>query len=257
MGQQESNNRSRKTDFKVGRIDFPTTNWGDISYFKHPQSTRFQKSIGNLYERYRDPLYILSIRSLRLSPDDASDMVHDFFISKVIDKNIVARANQSRGRFRSFISATFVNFVKDHWRTESSKTEALKDFLSMFKSDSESSVLAAITIEWCRSLVHHALDQLQNECSETGRGTTWIAFRKWFVNPLIHGSVRPKIEELTDLLQTESDRQTYNKIETGKRAFARHLRSLVGLYAEEAEIETEIKELMNSLSKLSNRAKLT
>jgi RNA polymerase sigma-70 factor (ECF subfamily) len=70
-------------------------------------------ALEKLCRSYWYPLYAFARRQGR-SPEDAQDLTQGFF-ARLLEQNIVARADQGRGRFRTFLLASFRNFMANEW----------------------------------------------------------------------------------------------------------------------------------------------
>ena len=66
-----------------------------------------------LCENYWQPLYSY-VRRRGYSPDDAQDLTQEFF-ARLLENNRFARADQSRGKFRSFLLGSLKHFLSDEW----------------------------------------------------------------------------------------------------------------------------------------------
>jgi DNA-directed RNA polymerase specialized sigma24 family protein len=67
------------------------------------------KALAELSGRYWPPLYAFALRRGR-SPEDAQDLVQWFF-AHLIGSRGLATFDRSEGRFRSFLLASFQNFI--------------------------------------------------------------------------------------------------------------------------------------------------
>src|SRR5690606_6886993 len=71
-------------------------------------------------ERYWAPVYSY-VRSRGHDSDDCQDLTQEFF-TRLIRDNRVARADEEKGRFRSFLLTSLKYFLNDEW----DKSRALK-----------------------------------------------------------------------------------------------------------------------------------
>ena len=77
------------------------------------------QALAELSRRYWPPLYSFARRRGR-SPEDAQDLVQGFF-EHLIDNRGLATVDRSKGRFRSFLLASFQNFIAAEIRTARAK----------------------------------------------------------------------------------------------------------------------------------------
>jgi len=75
--------------------------------------TRAHQAMERLCESYWQPLYSY-VRRRGSSPEDAQDMTQEFF-ARLLGSNRVSRADQQKGKFRSFLLTSMKNFLSDEW----------------------------------------------------------------------------------------------------------------------------------------------
>jgi RNA polymerase sigma-70 factor (ECF subfamily) len=71
------------------------------------------EALGQLCETYWYPLYAY-IRRLVGNADEAQDLTQEFFFH-LLEKRAIAKADRSRGRFRTFLLAALKNFLANEW----------------------------------------------------------------------------------------------------------------------------------------------
>jgi DNA-directed RNA polymerase specialized sigma24 family protein len=79
---------------------FPTTGWSHVK-LAGSDSVRARAALNELCKKYWRPLYAF-IRHRGLSPHDAEDMAQAYF-GDLLDRGYLERADQARGRFRTFL----------------------------------------------------------------------------------------------------------------------------------------------------------
>jgi RNA polymerase sigma-70 factor (ECF subfamily) len=94
-----------------GRGRFATTRWSVVLAAADPRSPRLREALSSLCQTYWYPLYAYA-RRRGLSAEDAQDVTQGFF-AKVLEKQTLGRVERRRGRFRSFLLASFRNFIAD------------------------------------------------------------------------------------------------------------------------------------------------
>ncbi len=105
-------------------------------------------------------------------------------------------------------------------------------------------------VAWARQLLAVAIERMKDECIGSGRGDVWGVFETRVLNPMLHDAEPLGYEELVRRFGLTSPSQASNLLVTGKRMFARVLRTLVAEYArEDADIDQEIADLTEILSK--------
>ena len=87
-------------------------------------------------ETYWTPLYTF-VRSRGHSVHDAQDLTQSFF-AHLIEREIYARADREKGRFRSFLLAALKNFLADAYSREHAlKRGGAQEFLPLDESRAE------------------------------------------------------------------------------------------------------------------------
>src|SRR5688500_16121758 len=92
---------------------FATTRWSMVVSAGRVGDPCAQQALEQLCESYWVPLYSY-VRSRGYSADDAQDLTQEFF-ARFVQHNRVARADQQKGRFRSFLLTSLKHFLADEW----------------------------------------------------------------------------------------------------------------------------------------------
>jgi RNA polymerase sigma factor (sigma-70 family) len=94
---------------------FDKTRWSMVLEAVQSQAPGASQALAELSRRYWPPLYSFARRRGR-SAEDAQDLVQGFF-EHLIDNRGLATVDRSKGRFRSFLLASFQNFMAAEMRT--------------------------------------------------------------------------------------------------------------------------------------------
>jgi RNA polymerase sigma factor (sigma-70 family) len=97
----------------ASHASFPTTHWSVVLGAGEGGSTANDQALEVLCRAYWSPLYAY-LRRQGYSAHDAQDLTQDFF-ARLLQKNILNRAQPDRGRFRSFLLASLKNFLANEW----------------------------------------------------------------------------------------------------------------------------------------------
>ena len=92
---------------------FVTTHWSVVLAAGRSDSTRARAALEKLCRNYWYPLYAF-VRRLGHSAEDAEDLVQSFF-TICLEKNYLGAAEQSKGRFRSFLLIALKRFLANEW----------------------------------------------------------------------------------------------------------------------------------------------
>src|SRR6185437_3507842 len=90
---------------------FPTTRWTLVVAAGHPDRKQARSALVSLCESYWYPLYAY-LRRRGYPADQAQDLTQDFFM-RILEGRYLDRADQEKGRFRSFILTSLKFFVAD------------------------------------------------------------------------------------------------------------------------------------------------
>src|SRR5687767_6261749 len=97
-----------------GNAQFQTTRWSVVVAAGKENDSTAGRALELLCGAYWFPLYAY-VRRKGHSAEDAADLVQGFFAS-FLERHGVAAADQSRGRFRTFLLASLDHFITNQWR---------------------------------------------------------------------------------------------------------------------------------------------
>jgi DNA-directed RNA polymerase specialized sigma24 family protein len=103
-----------------GSSEFPATRWTLVVAAGDPHRKEARSALVSLCENYWYPLYAY-LRRRGFPADQAQDLTQEFFV-RVLEGRYLDRAEQGKGRFRSFLLASLKFFVAD----EQDRQRALK-----------------------------------------------------------------------------------------------------------------------------------
>src|ERR1700738_3734083 len=101
----DQNHRSAALD----HAGFDATRWSLVLEAAQGRAEGGPEALARLCERYWPPLYAFA-RHRGFSPEDAQDLVQGFF-EHLIESRALGAVDQAKGRFRSFLLASFQNFA--------------------------------------------------------------------------------------------------------------------------------------------------
>ncbi len=99
---------------------FVTTHWSVVLTAGRSDTTRAHAALEKLCRAYWFPLYAYA-RRRGYSVEDAQDLTQEFF-ARVLEHHWLARADQAKGRFRTFLLTAMERFLANEW----DKVRALK-----------------------------------------------------------------------------------------------------------------------------------
>ena len=129
-------------------------------------------ALATLCQTYWYPLYAY-IRRKGLGCDDAQDLTQGFF-AWLLEKNITGKADRERGKFRSFLLASFNHFSAKEWRRAGAQKRGggqavfsldLAAGESRFNREPSDELTAERMFErrWALTLLEHTLARLRDE----------------------------------------------------------------------------------------------
>ncbi len=223
---------------------FDSTSW-TLILGASDDPTRLER----ILQAYWSPVYAF-IRRKGYGPHDASDLTQEFLLHVVLGRGLLARADATRGRFRTFLKASLRNFLIDQYRR--SKRPANVDGDPLFglieddrgARDPEDACDAAFDRQWAAATLAMTVERLEAACRADGLTDHWIAFQRSVLAPAVRGAAPVSLDDLVDALNAESPAQVSNMIQTVKRRFRTTLREVVReTVTDGADIEAELAEL--------------
>lgn len=245
------------SDSRPSALRFPTTDWILIGRtVRRGKEGERRQALSDLVARYLPALRAYLRVRRHLPGEKAEDLLQAFLADKVLEQDLLARADRTRGRFRSFLLTALDRFlVSQHRRERAAKRNPQQEALSLEQEeDLDPSAPAAADVfelEWTRQVLELAVGRVRSECQGRGRGAVWGVFEARVLRPALHGAEPPPLEELARRFGLDSVGQAYVAVATAKRMFARNLRTVVREYTDgdETEAEEEIGRMMQVLSR--------
>ena len=131
----DQDNRSAGRD----HAGFGATRWSVVLEAARSRAEGAPEALARLCERYWSPLYAFA-RYRGISPEDAQDLVQGFF-EHLIESRALSAVDQAKGRFRSFLLASFQNFAAmERRRAETEKRGGRAQVIRIDWQDAESRV---------------------------------------------------------------------------------------------------------------------
>lgn len=173
---------------------FPTTQWTDlISLQENDGSQVRDRVVRQLCQDYWFPLYAFA-RMRGMRQHDAEDAVQSFFLSTG-DAEFFQKADQDKGRFRTFLLTAFTRMLGDrathlhaqkrgggqaHFSIDATQAEAW--LLADPKSTSEDASLA-FERHWAKNIIRSVLTALESEASHSPKSAERFRVISRFLTP--------------------------------------------------------------------------
>jgi DNA-directed RNA polymerase specialized sigma24 family protein len=159
-----------------------------------------QEALSGFCEAYWPPLYTF-LRHRGFSSADAQDLVQGFF-AHLLEQNTLTRADQQKGRLRTFLLGSLQNFLYNEYdRARALKRGGGRQVVSIEEHlpEAEAAMMATAHLSdagcydlvWASTIVSRAWQSLQNEFVAEGKAE-WLEELRPFV---AGGSVTPPNQE--------------------------------------------------------------
>jgi RNA polymerase sigma factor (sigma-70 family) len=232
---------------------FPTTHWSRVLRAGDPADRGSREALEHLCGDYWYPLYAFARRQ-GLDQEDAGDLIQGF-LTDLIERRDLAKADPSRGRFRSFLKAACGHYLahrRDHDRAL--KRGGGRSPVPIDRQDAEGRYLNEpahdLTAErlferrWAMVLLGHVLARLQ---SEAGRARNSNLFER--LRPILEGEDRAdSYKEIGATLG-----MTEGAVKVAAHRFRARYRQILReevarTVDDPAEVDAEIADLLKSLA---------
>ncbi len=235
----------------------PRTQWTQVRIAGEAGSAQGRKALEELLHKYLPPLRAHLVLKRGIEAEKAEDLLQAFIVNRVLEQELIARADQKRGRFRTFLLTALDRFVISQYRAEAALKRSPPPTMhkdvpeSMPPHHREKTPSAAFEIQWARDILQEAIQRMQEHCEASGRMDLWGVFDARLLGPLLDGTPRVPYGALVERFGFDSPAQASNALVTAKRMFARFLRRVVADYLPNPEdIEQELRDLQKILSGL-------
>ncbi len=165
-------------------IMFPQTNWTQVAQATLSGDTASRRALEQMCRDYRLPL-VQFLRSRGYDELACEDLVQDFFLQLLVSK-AWKRADQARGRFRSFLLGALMHVIAhSREKAEATKRGGQIEHVHLDLLEDQGLQLGAVPAEaersfdseWAYSLVKNTLHALGGEFIREGREDEFLALR--------------------------------------------------------------------------------
>jgi len=215
-----------RTDMGGARETFLTTHWSLIEGVKEHED-KDRALIGLLLERYWKPVYCY-LRRKGFDNERAKDLTQGFFHEVVLSRHLIERADQSKGRFRTFLLHALNQYLADEQRKETAQKRIPEaklvplDDSHLPELPQEVSLLEpeqCFDYAWKADLLERALSELKQWYIGRGMDVHWQLFRDRLLRPSMEGLEVPSLAQLCEEYGIETEDKASNMLGTVKRQF--------------------------------------
>jgi RNA polymerase sigma factor (sigma-70 family) len=158
---------------------FGQTRWSLVLRAADSSAPESRVALEELCRAYRPPLRQLA-GWIERNPERAEDLVQDF-LTHVVEKNVVAKADPARGQFRTFLRASLHNYARNLRKKEASlKHGGAVRFIEADLGELVSNIPRADLLYdklWARTLLDRAVARLGVEQTQAGNSAFFDVLR--------------------------------------------------------------------------------
>ena len=239
---------------------FLTTHWSIIENVGSSDEDRNQALISLLLTKYWKPVYCY-LRRKGHDNEQAKDLTQGFFHEVVLGRSLIQKADQSKGRFRSFLLIALNRYLitaktgqAAQKRIPKSKLVSLDvtDLPELRQTASELTPEDSFNYAWISALLEQVLQEVEAKCHEDGKTVHWHIFHDRVLEPIMEKNEPPSMTEICRRYGIQSEATASNMMVTVKRRFQivlkSHLRNLV---VSEEQVDEELAEIMRFLPRMA------
>jgi DNA-directed RNA polymerase specialized sigma24 family protein len=244
-----------QTDMGGTHESFLTTQWSLIEHIQAGED-RDSVLIGSLLRMYWKPVYCY-LRRKGYDNEQAKDLTQDFFHEVVLNRDLVGRADLSKGRFRTFLlhalNQYLINKNRDAHATKRIPRERLISLDTMRLPDLPQAIVESDAEDtyhyaWLSSLLERVISQVQTDCRREGMETHWALFDTHVLKPILGGESPPPLATLCREHGVDDPKKASNMIVTVKRRFrAALLEHIRGTVLSGDQADEELTDLLQFL----------
>jgi len=174
----------------------------------------------------------------RLSEHDVEDLVHQFVLSKVIEKELPARYDP-RFRFRNLLLTALDRFIIDQYRKRKLDPADIADVPEP-EDGRAPQADAAFLVEAMQTVIEQTLERMHAEYTARGRPQVMAVFEARLVGPILRNCPPVPFEQLVADLGIKSVGAASNLMVTAKRSFKKHMAAVCADMGDQAEELTQL-----------------
>jgi DNA-directed RNA polymerase specialized sigma24 family protein len=246
----------------AGDGSFRTTKWTIIDKIAAGRQAG-EGLVNELTSQYWKPVYCC-LRKKGYDNEAAKDLTQGFFQEVVCGRDLIARADQKRGRFRNLLLTALDNYLaSQHRRATADKRIPPNKLVSTEHIDPAAipdHIYGATEAEsfnyaWLSELLDRVLGRVQAKYRRDGLEVYWRIFHDRVIAPILEDTKPPGLPEVCAKYNIETAAKVSNIIGTVKRRFQAELKKQLRLSVFcDADVETELGELIRFFDKGTARS---
>lgn len=236
---------------------FLTTHWSLVEHIQADEDKN-RVLIGLLLDRYWKPIYCY-LRHRGYDNEDAKDLTQGFFHEVVLNRNLAQRADQSKGRFRTFLLHALDQYLINERRKQDTQKRRPKGHLisldvldppSLPQAFSEMEPEDAYNYAWTASMLDRILSEVKSQCRDDHLEVHWHVFHEKILQPIQSNTVSPSFAEICRKYDIDDQKKAANMVTTIKRRLQNALKQYLTLIAtSDDEMHNEFAAMVQFFSK--------
>ena len=241
-----------QTDMGGTAETFLTTHWSLIEGVQKQQDPD-RALVGLLLERYWKPVYCYARRK-GYANEEAKDLTQGFFHEVVLNRGLIQRADQAKGRFRVFLLHALKQYLIDQARRQSTDRHIPPDklvSLDVAEPPELPQIVSELTPDgcyiyaWKSAVLDRVLTEVKAGCLADGFETHWCVFHDRLLEPVLEEREPPSMAEVCRRHGITSESTASNMIVTVKRRFHAVLkRQLRATVLSDADADEELQDML-------------
>jgi len=246
-----------QTDMGGAGEVFLTTHWSLVEHIQS-EDDKDKALIGLLLDRYWKPVYCY-LRRKGHDNEQAKDLTQGFFHEVVLNRNLVQRADQSKGRFRTFLLHALDQYLLNEQRRQTTQKRIPKGKLvsldigrppALPEAVSELNPEDSYNYAWIAALLDQILSEVETRCLEDDMETHWHVFQDRIVKPILADVAPPPFADICRQYGIEDSKKASNMITTVRRRLQKALKEyLRNTATSEGQMQEEFAEIVQFFSK--------
>jgi RNA polymerase sigma factor (sigma-70 family) len=243
---------------------FHTTRWSMVLEAVQSRGPGAAQALAELYGCYWRPLYGFA-RWRCHSPEDAQDLVQGFY-EHLIGTRGLATVDRSKGRFRSFLLASFRNFMatetrRAHAEKRGGHAELIRldwqvaETRLIFEPEDSLTPETLYDAQWALLLLRQAAERLEEEQARAGKATTFRVL-KGFLGGGVDSPDSVSYEEASNALGVGVPNVTSLIHRLRQRHIQLVREEVERTLLDPAEVDTELHGLCEALVRAEGRVSL-
>jgi RNA polymerase sigma factor (sigma-70 family) len=183
---------------------FHTTRWSIVLAAAGPDEQYSRKALKELCRIYWQPLFAY-LRRKGYDHHDAQDLTQSFLAS-LLKNQTIPRADQEKGRFRSFLLVALQRFIINEWHKDHAQKRSGHIQFSSIDAENFERTYAELPanlspetvyeLDWAYATVQNALAKVRAQAESRGRGKLFDSLNVYLTGESVDTSQERTAEEL-------------------------------------------------------------